>query len=91
MSNQYTVPNIYILGKHIGGFDQLEEAFMGGALRTMLDDAGIKNSLPGAGKHFEATLFDDVESGDEPKLTGLKVVEELVPAEDTKPINERVD
>lgn len=42
LTNQKTVPNIFINQQHIGGSDALNDAFKSGKLQQILKDAGIE-------------------------------------------------
>ena len=45
ISGQSTVPNIFIAGKHVGGNSEVQAAKTSGALKMMLDAAGVSNDL----------------------------------------------
>lgn len=45
LTQQGTVPNIFIGGKHLGGFDTTQAAKNSGNLKTMLDEAGVSHHL----------------------------------------------
>ena len=45
ISGQRTVPNVYIAKQHVGGNDNVQAAAASGALKQMLDAAGVDNSL----------------------------------------------
>jgi glutaredoxin 3 len=40
-TGQRTVPNVFIGGKHLGGFDNVQAANADGSLKKRLNDAGI--------------------------------------------------
>ena len=42
ISNQTTVPNIFINKKHVGGCDDLKYKTRAGTVQKLLDEAGIK-------------------------------------------------
>ena len=45
LTGQRTVPNIFINGEHIGGFDNLKERYDSGELIKMLNDANVSHNF----------------------------------------------
>ena len=45
LTNQRTVPNVFIGGKHVGGNDNCQAAKSNGQLKTMLTEAGVSHNL----------------------------------------------
>jgi glutaredoxin 3 len=45
LTQQKTVPNIFVNQVHVGGADALTDALNSGKLATLLKEAGIKNKL----------------------------------------------
>ena len=46
ISNQKTVPNIFVGGKHLGGNSELQALARSGQLKEILDAAGVKHAIP---------------------------------------------
>ncbi|KAI8374763.1 glutaredoxin [Radiomyces spectabilis] len=45
LTNQKTVPNIFVNRKHIGGSDALRSAYESGKLEKLLTEAGLKSNM----------------------------------------------
>lgn len=51
-TNQSTVPNIFVFGKHIGGYTELNNLHMNGTLRDLIQKQGMVYSCDYCGKQF---------------------------------------
>jgi len=49
-TNQSTVPNIFIYGKHIGGYNELHNLHMDGTLRNLIHQQGMDYKCEYCGK-----------------------------------------